>query len=495
MGKSILKNVIYKSILNIFNIMVPLIIGGYAYNRIGKDYMGVVGYVESIYNFFLVFAGFGIYQYGLREISRIRDNKKALKQLFSSLFVISLISNISTFIIFIMFSIFAYGDNNIQLPVMIIYSITLLSNTLYVEWVNEALENYDFITKKTIIVRIIYIVLLLKLIKGPESYITYTFLIFLSMFLNNIISFIYISKNVGFDFKNIKLKRHVKFLILAVIMSNVNILYTQLDKLVLGTVLEKQNVSFYTLSQNIISMVFTLVMSVVYVTIPRLSKILADNDEEGYENLLSKVSRSLSMMLMPAAIGIFILAREIVVIYTRNPEYDPAIGVLKIFAFYMLTIAFESIMTNQVMYVKKREKTLIYFIAAGGFINVIFKGILVLTKTLSPRTAIFTTMIANGFLVAFEYIYAKRVLKLKYTIINKNVIKYMEESLPFFIIAKACGTLIGYSYGFILGEAIKYAVLVMGSCIAYYMLVLYIMKDEVYLQLLNKIISKVKRTE
>lgn len=200
-------------------------------------------------------------------------------------------------------------------------------------------------------------------------------------------------------------------------------------------------------------------------------------------------------MLMPAAIGIFILAREIVVIYTRNPEYDPAIGVLKIFAFYMLTIAFESIMTNQVMYVKKREKTLIYFIAAGGFINVIFKGILVLTKTLSPRTAIFTTMIANGFLVAFEYIYAKRVLKLKYTIINKNVIKYMIVSLPFFIIAKACGTLIGYSYGFILGEAIKYAVLVMGTCIAYYMLVLYIMKDEVYLQLLNKIISKVKRTE
>lgn len=481
--KSLIKNFLYKSCLNLFNIVVPLIIGSYAYKVLGEKSMGKIVFADAIYAYFLIFASFGIYNYGLREISRIRDNKEKLKSLFSSLFLMGLFSNILVLIVYISFILFRFkGTSNMTL--YIIYMFSIFSNIFYVEWANEALEKYDFITIKTIAVKVIYVVLLLGFIKNPEDYLIYAGLLSGSIFLNNIISFIFISKDIGFTLKGLTFKKHIKYLIMALIMSNANVLYTQLDRLFIGSYLGETYTAFYAPAQNIVYMIYAFIMSIVYVTIPRLSNILASEDEEKYLKLLNKATMSLSVFLFPAAVGIFVLSREIILLYTKE-SYLASVPVLKMFSIYMISLAFDAVIANQIIYVKRKEKILLKMILSWGLVNLAMKLILAYSGFLSPFTAILSTTIVNYMLVITEYAYVRIGLKVDFNLLDIKKMKYLFISLIFIPIS--------YGVKMITSSTIYIILITMTLCVAIYFSILLIIKDEILLQVLDKMLIKLRK--
>ena len=91
---SILKNTIYKILLEILKIIIPIITVSYVYRIFKPEIMGNIEFSQSIANYFAIFAGFGVYTYGLREISYIKNNQKERDKIFSELFFISTISSI-----------------------------------------------------------------------------------------------------------------------------------------------------------------------------------------------------------------------------------------------------------------------------------------------------------------------------------------------------------------------------------------------------------------
>jgi O-antigen/teichoic acid export membrane protein len=488
MSKSIVKNAAYKSLLSIFNIVIPILIGPYALRVLGAGLIGRVGFVESIYLYFNIFATFGIYQYGLREISRVRDNKEKLNQLFSSLFFMGLMSNILVVILYIPFVIFyttAYGKAA-TLPVFIIYAFNILYNIFYVEWANEALERYDFITFKTIIIKSLFVILLLTLVKTPDDFMTYVILNSAVLFLNYFISFVYIKRSIKLSFKGVTFRPHLKYLVMSVILANANVLYSLLDKFALGQFVSEDSVAYYITPQYIISMINGLMMSIIFVTVPRLSNYLGNDDEKAYISLLDKVSKSYFAFLFPAALGIFALSEEVILLYggTSNPLMQ-AIPVLKIFCIYGLTLGIESILTNQVIYVKRKENKLIAFILAGGLLNVIFKVFLIKTGNFDPVTAITTTCISNVVLIILEYIYIRYSLKLNFSLFSLSKLKYLFISLLFIPIT----ALIKMYISSIL--LISLLSIIINASL--YVFILILTKDEIINTFAEKLLSKLKR--
>ncbi|MDF2858944.1 MAG: capsular biosynthesis protein, partial [Neobacillus sp.] len=315
MQKSLFKNAIYKIILNFFNLIVPVIIGAYVYRTLGSHAIGSIKYGETIFNYFFIFAAFGVYQYGLREFSRIKSDIKKASQLFTNLFIFSLLTNIVTLIIYLAVAYFGYGDHAL-FPILLIYSINIFFNLFYVEWVNEALEEYGFITLKTMIIKMIYVALLLLFVKSSDDYLLFVGLLVLTTVLNNIISFIYVKRRVKFDFSDIRLRSHLKPMFLVVIFSNGNILYTQLDRFMLGEFVSETSVAYYTMAQQISTMINAIMLSIIQVTIPRLSYLVGGGDnEEQYLGLLGKITKIYMSILFPAAIGLYVISDLGVKIY------------------------------------------------------------------------------------------------------------------------------------------------------------------------------------
>lgn len=483
MSKSIAKNMIFKFLLNVFNLVIPIIIGPYVLRVLGPELMGTINFSQTIYGYFFIFAGFGVYQYGLREISRVRDDKKKLSQVFSSLFVLTLITNIITSIVYVIFVSYNYSGSEIYVACMIL-TFNLLANIFYTEWVNEGLENYDFITIKTIIIRAAYVVLLFVLVKSSNNFKEYMVLLVISTFLNNIISFIYIKKRVKFDLKNLTLMKHIKPMFLVVILSNANVLYTSLDRFFLGEYISMDSVAYYTTAQNISNIINTLLMTVIYVTIPRMSNYLAKESHKEYEKLLDKISKMYFIILFPAAIGMYVLAKEIILIYGGS-EYVNAIPMLQVFSIYIITLGFETILANQVMYIKGKEKEQVKINFVGGTVNLILNIILLVFGIFDGTTAVITTMMANIVVVSLEYMYVRLVLKLDFNIFSKDKMKYLVISLIFapvtYIIKMLFNSMIIFTF----------VTIVINTLI--YILVLIFTKDENLLDIFNKLSSKIKK--
>lgn len=486
MSKSVSKNIIAKFILNAFNLIVPVLIGPYVLRQLGPSLMGSVNLSQSIFGYFFIFASFGVYKYGIREASKVRDDKEKLSKVFSELFLFTIITNVLTGIIYI-WIIFNSSYKPEVITACTVLSFNLLSNIFYTEWMNEGLENYAFITKKTIIIRIIYVASLFLFVRGVEDFETYLILLVLSTFLNNIVSFIHIKKFVKFNFrfKELALLPHLKPMFFVVIISNANVLYTQLDRIMIGNHFQEKTemVAYYATSQNIANIVNSLMLSLILATIPRLNNYLSNDDDTKYIELINKISNIYLLFLFPAGVGMFMLAEEAILLY-GGQEFAQAIPVFQIFALYIITLGIDSILSNQVMYIKGKEKRQIQIFFIGGMINLILNIVFLKIGKFTPTTAIITTSIANVVVITLEYLYIKFKLNLNFNIFSKERLRYMVVAtiiIPVTILIKSIFSSI-------------YLVVILSAGISgiVYFGILYLCKDEMVFYIKEKMFEKLK---
>lgn len=192
------------------------------------------------------FAGFGVYNYGIRLVSGVRDNKQKASHNFSLLFYASTISSVVVTLIYILY-IWLANPNNMLLYVIFIFQIIV--QFLYVEWMAEAFESYNFILYKTLFVRIFMLVSIFVFVKNGDDIIPYALIMTLANFLNYFTSYIYIRRKV--KLVRIPLKELIKIfkpLFSMLLLANANMLYTILDRLFLSSVQNNLYISYYTIS-------------------------------------------------------------------------------------------------------------------------------------------------------------------------------------------------------------------------------------------------------
>ena len=139
---SILKNVIYRFILETLRVLIPIITVPYIYRLFNPEIMGNIEFSQSISGYALIFSGFGVYTYGLREISRVRDDKNKKDKLFTELFIISTMSSIIVTVLYFIYILLKFSNAGILTNMLLINSIQIISTIFYIEWINEAFENY-----------------------------------------------------------------------------------------------------------------------------------------------------------------------------------------------------------------------------------------------------------------------------------------------------------------------------------------------------------------
>lgn len=487
-GKSIFKNSIYKMVLNVFNLFVPLLVTPYIATLFNRDEgtrmaFGAYNDANGVMSVFLVFAVFGVYNFGVREIAKVRDDKKAVARVFSNLFCFSMITSIGTSLVYMVFALL--GVSGQFRPTYLIMLLQLSGNILSIEWMNEAVENYGFITKKTIVVRLFYIASIFLFVRTPDDIVPYGLVMSLSVVVNNLVSFVYIKKNIPFDFSDIKLSRYIKPLFAILLIGNVNILYTTLDKVLLGRFVGEISVTEYSLPANVMNMVGTMLISLLMVAIPRLSYYVSRGEKNEYMALLNKSTRGFFLVLCPACIGLCCLAYEAMYLYT-NKTYAYVSPVMQIFALRFLINSLYSIFANQILYIWGKERSMVKILAIGGGLNVLFDFMLIIMGSFTPASAVFSTAIAEIIMLSIMYRFIRKDVKIEFKLFSFKNMKYLYFSLPFFVITYFVKRLA-------LGVLLNCIIIIL-ICGILYVALLLISRDEMFFYLLQKVKNKVKRT-
>ena len=240
----------------------------------------------------------------------------------------------------------------------------------------------------------------------------------------------------------------------------------------------------YYIPYYLISKLAAIPYSVINVSIPRLSYIVANESKENYVSALNKIISSLLFIIVPMCLGVFILAYEVIYLYAGD-KYLACIPTLMISCVLRIFLSVESVLTNLVMYPNNKEKTLLKFSFGCGILNLMLNSLLVIFDVLSPLTAMTTTMIAEIVLIITEYIFITKKLGLNPKFISKQNLIYIILSLLFIPIS----LLIKYiNFGFYIN-----IIIIIVLCVLLYGGVLMLIKDENFSLIKNKIFGIIRR--
>lgn len=474
MSLKIIHNVLAKGGLTIFNLILPLAVMPYIYRTLTPYDLGRIEYATAIVTYFSILGMLGIYNYGLREMSSSRNNLNSCVFLYKQLFTIGLLTNVFSAVCLLLMSFFM---DNLVKEIVYIQLLLIISQVFYVEWVNEAFERYSFITLKTILIRSLGYLSIFGLVTSSNDYKIYVWILSITTFANYFISFLYIRSKfpqnqilVDWGF----IKKIMPTLLLILLLNNTNLLYTILDRFILGLKSDVY-VAYYSVGQKLSDMLKAFLTIVVVVTIPRMSLHLSQN-REIYLNNINNLISFLFLLTLPISVLFFLLSKEIVLLFAGE-NYLEAIPSLKIFAIRIVVIVLEAALYNQIIFLYRREKDLLKLNALCGCLNLGLNSILF--SFLNPLLAILTTLVSELVFQILCIYYIRTKIGLYITYLKKSHLLYLLLSLLF--------PLWIYVIHLFFTSAIIVIFFSCCVCVTTYMLGLYLLKDKMFLLVCEKI--------
>ena len=484
MAKSLASNIIAKGTLNLFNVLLPFIITPYVYRVLGAANMGNIDYATTLYGYFGMLGLSGIYNYGLREISAHRNNKEKVNSIYKNLFCIGIFTNLIVLLGYICFILLFIKDPALRIISWILCG-NLLSQMIYVEWYNEAMEEFRFITIKTVVIRLVSFIFIFCFIKGKQDEYVYVIITVAVAIANYLVSYIYSRRKIKLSFRQlfsgINVKPFFIPLLTILILNNTGYLYTVIDRTLLGHYTGTENVAFFYLGQKIVELCKTLVLSVVFATLPRLSLYL-NEDKSLYQSSLVKIMRLTLSLIIPVGIGLFILSPEIILLF-GGQEYIPAIPSMRIFALRIILLAVDAILYNQIIFLHGKEKLLVIYNLICGGINIALN--FAFLSILDPFVSISCTLASEILFVSLCIIYIRKRLFITTGLFKRHNLVYLFAALAFFPIIWVFRQL----------DVTYWQLLILSiiSCCAYYLILMYAIKDKVALELVSFVTKLFKK--
>ena len=458
--------------MSIVNIVFPLLTAPYVARVLSMDGYTEYNKVMSMISWFSPFAVFGVYTYGMRTISQIKNYKEAVSKLFSQLFMFSVLTSVFVSTIYLLL-ILVISSFNAYKGMYAVSVVQLLFICFATDWANEAYESYGFILVKSFLCRFLYVIAVFLFVKDTGDVFIYVCLSSISVIFNNALTFAYAKTKICFSRLSFREELNlIKPLFVVFLLVNSSMLYTIFDRFMLIWFGNKLSLTYYNISQTIVMAVVNVTTSILLVSIPRLSYLWANNKKDDYYVLLEKTSSTFMAFHTPCCIGLACLSTE-VIFYYSGMKYISASFPFLLFSIRYYLSAFDMILAKQVLLATGNEKVLtkIYYIA--GVYNVVLKIILVFIGKLTPEFCIITTATADILIIILQIMSIKK-LCINFSIFTRTVLRYFLTSLFFIPVA----TFVKYFVPF---EGIKFitirSISIIGICTVLYASMMLITKD------------------
>ena len=194
--KSLKLNFIMNAILTMSQFIFPLITFPYVSRILFPEGTGKVSFATSVITYFAMFAQLGIPTYGIRACAQVRDDQEELTRTTQEIFIINMIMTVLAYTVFFV-GLFTVPRLRQDKTLFLIVSTTLLFNAIGMEWLYKALEQYTYITVRSIIFKFIALIAMFVLIHEKSDYVIYGGISIFAASASNVFNFVYAHKYVG----------------------------------------------------------------------------------------------------------------------------------------------------------------------------------------------------------------------------------------------------------------------------------------------------------
>ena len=414
MQKSLAKNSIYNVIYTVANILFPFVTSMYVSRILLPVGVGKVASAQNIASYFVTIAALGLPSYGVREFAKVRENKYESNKLFTELLLLNIISTTLAVIGFFGLVFINAGFHG-ELALYAACGVAVFFNYLNIDWMYKGLEEYGYITGRSLLIKGISLVALFLFVRTRQDYVVYALISSLATGGNYIFNVIHAKKFIRLDFSGIKIQKHVKPVLLIACIIFLSSIYNKIDVTMLNMMATDESVGFYSYAQKTINMVLTMANAVTAALLPRLSYYY-DNDREGFYRLLDKGFQILCVMTLPLSVGIALVASQTVQ-FLYGEAFAPTALTIQLMCPLILIKGFGDLFCYQLVYSTKSEKIILPAAASASVINTITNAMLI--PVLLQNGAVIASVLSELVTNAIQFLYMKKKVRF---IINGKVL-------------------------------------------------------------------------
>ncbi|MCC8151283.1 MAG: flippase [Lachnospiraceae bacterium] len=374
--KSLKLNFVMNAILTMSSFIFPLITFPYVSRVLLPVGTGKVSFATSLISYFSMFAQLGIPTYGIRACAKVRDNREELTRTAHELLMINLIMNVISYAVLILALLFVPRLQEDR-TLYIVVSFTIILTSIGMEWLYKALEQYTYITVRSIIFKFVALIAMFLLIHEQEDYVIYGGITILAASASNIFNFINAHKYIDMrPVGNYNFKRHLKPVAIFFAMSCATTIYTHMDTLMLGFMTSDEEVGYYNAAVKIKTILVSIVTSLGTVLLPRASYYVQNGKMDEFQRITKKAINFVFLLATPLMLYFMIYARQ-GVLFLSGSAYENSIVPMQIIMPTLLLIGLTNILGIQILVPLGREKTVLYSEIAGAVVNIIVNAILI----------------------------------------------------------------------------------------------------------------------
>ena len=481
MAKSIKLNYIFNLINTGVGLLFPIITFPYVTRVIMADGLGRIHFLSSIINYVTLLTAIGIPLYAVREIARLRDRvrerNKATIEILSLHLLLTLVGYALIFIL-------AFSINKIYSDIWLylLLSTHIALSAIGIEWFYKGVEDFGYITTRSLIVRIICLILLFVLVKNKEDLYIYAGISIFAEVGNNLLNFVNLRKYVSLrsiSWRELNLKKHFRPALRIFVLNLITSIYVNLDSVMLGFLSTTVAVGYYASVTRLTKALLGIVTTLGTVLLPRLSNYVSNGEIASFNIVASKASRFVITMAIPMVLGLIFSAPQLIPVMCGT-EFLPAIPTIQIIAPIILFIGLSNLVGLQILYSQGKENIVILSTLCGAITNFVLN--LLLIPHFAQNGAAIATVVAEFVVIATMMIIGRSFIP--FNLLNKYSLKIGIYSLlvciPILLIQR-----LHYSY-FVL---LSFDILIAGLL---YLVLLTLSRNE-FLSIIKETIRKSKK--
>lgn len=406
-NKSILYNTIMNILLTLSNMLFPLISFAYATRVLSVQNIGRVNFYNNIGMYSVTLAGLGMGIYGIKACANRRDDIVSLSTCVKEIIIIKILSTMIVIVSILGISLFV--TKLWESPTLLLIQIGYIGvNAFSIEWFFSGIEEYGFITRRAVAVRVITLLMLFIFVKNEKDMYIYSSLSLIAILITTVTNYAHAKKYIIFSScKKVKLAQHIKPAFTLYGATLAVSVYTSLDVIMLGILSSDSHVGFYSVAIKVKTILLSLINSLSTVLLPRLSYYIKENREQEYNEILKKAVAIISWLSLPI-VFCFELEAKATIFVIAGEKYEQAIIGMVILLPIVLFSGFSNILGNQILIPQNKESRFTQAVVSGAILD------FVLNLYLIPKYgfvgAAISTLIAEFTQMLLQLHFAKKIV-------------------------------------------------------------------------------------
>ncbi len=366
---SVKRNFIMNALLTMSSMIFPLITFRYVSQILLPEGTGRVSFAIALIGYFNMIAQLGIPTYGIRACATVRDDRKELSRTAQELLIINLVMSAAAYAALAV-ALWVIPELRQDKLLYLVVSATILLTTVGMEWLYKALEQYTYITLRSLIFKVIALAAMLLLIQSREDYVLYGAITVLASSGAYAVNLFQARRYIDLrPVGNWRFRRHLKAVMIFFAMSCATTVYTNLDTVMLGFLKTQTDVGYYDAAVKVKGILVAVVTSLGAVLLPRASYYIETDQKEAFWKISKNALHFVFLAALPLMLFFILFAKPSIFFLTGGDAYANAVLPMQTVMPTLLFIGLTNILGIQILVPLGREKVVLWSVIAGAAVD------------------------------------------------------------------------------------------------------------------------------